>query len=134
MGQSEVIWGPPGTGKSQTIANLIAALIADSKRVLFVAQKQAAVEVVISRLNRAGLGDLVMDCHGGFKSRREFSRELAEAMQRVRSMPVGDYVELHRELYQNRQVLVNHTEAMHRRREPWGVSAFEVQTQLLADS
>ena len=61
-GQSEVIWGPPGTGKSQTIANLIAALIANSKRVLFVAQKQAAVEVVINRLERAGLSDLVMDC------------------------------------------------------------------------
>ena len=84
MGQSEVVWGPPGTGKSQTIANLIVSLIANSKRVLFVAQKQAAVEVVISRLNQAGLGDLVMDCHGGFKSRREFSRGLAEAIQRIR--------------------------------------------------
>ena len=72
-GQSLVIWGPPGTGKSQTIANLTAAFIANSMKVLFVAQKQAAVEVVISRLQRVGLSDLVMDCHGGFRSRREFS-------------------------------------------------------------
>ena len=92
-GQSEVIWGPPGTGKSQTIANLIAALIANSKRVLFVAQKQAAVEVVINRLERAGLSDLVMDCHGGFKSRREFSRGLADAMQRIGSTTERDYSE-----------------------------------------
>ncbi len=131
MGQSEVIWGPPGTGKSQTIVNLIAALIADSKRVLFVAQKQAAVEVVISRLNRAGLGGLVMDCHGGFKSRREFSRGLAEAMQRVGSTPQGDYSDLHRELSRNKQALVEHRAAMHTKRAPWDISAYEVQTQLL---
>ena len=131
MGQSEVVWGPPGTGKSQTIANLIAALIADSKRVLFVAQKQAAVEVVINRLNRTGLKDLVMDCHGGFKSRREFSRGLAEAIQRIRSTPEGSYSDLHQELFRNKQTLVDYTEALHTRREPWGISAYEVQTQLL---
>ena len=131
MGESEVVWGPPGTGKSQTIANLIAALVASSKRVLFVAQKQAAVEVVISRLNRAGLGDLVMDCHGGFKSRREFSRGLAEAIQRIRSTPAGEYSDLHRQLSQSKQVLVDHAGALHRRRGPWSVSAFEVQTGLM---
>lgn len=131
MGQSEVVWGPPGTGKSQTIANLIAALVANSKRVLFVAQKQAAVEVVISRLNRVGLGDLVMDCHGGFKSRREFSRGLAEAIQRISSTPVRDYTELHGELSKDKQALVDYAGALHLRREPWGLSAFEVQAQLL---
>ena len=131
MGQSEVVWGPPGTGKSQTIANLIAALVANSKRVLFVAQKQAAVEVVISRLNRAGLGDLVMDCHGGFKSRREFSRGLAEAIQRISSTPVRDFTELHGELSLNKQALVEYAAALHSRREPWDLSAFEVQSRLL---
>ena len=130
-GQSEVIWGPPGTGKSQTIANLIAALIANSKRVLFVAQKQAAVEVVINRLERAGLSDLVMDCHGGFKSRREFSRGLADAMQRIGSTPERDYSDVHRDLAERKRELVGHAEALHRQREPWNVSAFEVQAQLL---
>ena len=131
MGQSEIVWGPPGTGKSQTIANLIAALIANSKKVLFVAQKQAAVEVVISRLDRAGLGDLVMNCHGGFKSRREFSRGLAEAIQRIQSTPEGIYSDLHRELSQNKQALVDHAKTLHAKRKPWGISAYEVQTRLL---
>ena len=130
-GQSEVIWGPPGTGKSQTIANLIAALIANSKRVLFVAQKQAAVEVVINRLERAGLSDLVMDCHGGFKSRREFSRGLADAMQRIGSTPERDYSQVHRDLSVRKQELVGYAEALHRQRAPWNISAFEVQAQLL---
>ena len=130
-GQSEVIWGPPGTGKSQTIANLIAALIANSKRVLFVAQKQAAVEVVINRLDRAGLSDLVMDCHGGFKSRRELSRGLADAMQRIGSTPERDYSDLHRDLSERKQEMVGHDEALHEQRAPWNISAFEVQAQLL---
>ena len=131
MGQSEVVWGPPGTGKSQTIANLIAALIADSKRVLFVAQKQAAVDVVVNRLNGAGLGDLVMNCHGGFKSRREFSRGLADAIQRIRSTPEGSYSDLHRELSRNKRALVDHAKTLHAKWEPWGISAFDVQTRLL---
>ena len=130
-GQSEVIWGPPGTGKSQTIANLIAALIANSKRVLFVAQKQAAVEVVINRLERAGLSDLVMDCHGGFKSRREFSRGLADAMQRIGSTPERDYSDVHRDLSDRKQEMVGYAEVLHRQRGPWNISAFEVQAQLL---
>ena len=130
-GQSEVIWGPPGTGKSQTIANLIAALIANSKRVLFVAQKQAAVEVVVNRLERAGLSDLVMDCHGGFKSRREFSRGLADAMQRIGSTPERDHSGVHRDLSDRKQELVGYDEALHRQRAPWNISAFEVQAQLL---
>ena len=130
-GQSEVIWGPPGTGKSQTIANLIAALIANSKRVLFVAQKQAAVEVVINRLERAGLSDLVMDCHGGFKSRREFSRGLADAMQRIGSTPERDYSGVHRDLSDRKQEMVEYAEVLHRQRAPWTISAFEVQAQLL---
>lgn len=130
-GQSEVVWGPPGTGKSQTITNLIAALIADSKRVLFVAQKQAAVDVVIKRLEQVGLDDLVMNCHGGLKTRREFAKSLAGAIQRIRSTPERKYYDLHRDLSRNKQVLVNHDELLHTQREPWGISAYDVQTQLI---
>lgn len=62
-GQNLVIEGPPGTGKSQTITNLIAAAIANGKRVLFVAEKMAALEVVKSRLDKAGLGDFCLELH-----------------------------------------------------------------------
>src|SRR6185295_17837781 len=55
-GRSFVLQGPPGTGKSQTIANLIAECLAAGKRVLFVAEKRAALEVVARRLERVGLG------------------------------------------------------------------------------
>ena len=130
-GHSEVVLGPPGTGKSQTIANLIAALIADSKRVLFVAQKKAAVDVVMSRLKRVGLEDLIANCHGGIKSRREFSKGLANAIERIQSTPKGSYSDLHHELYHNRQVLVDHTETLHTKLKPWGITAYDVQAKLL---
>ena len=64
-GSHLVVHGPPGTGKSQTIANLIATLAADGKRVLFVAEKRAAIDAVVGRLDRVGLGDLVLDLHAG---------------------------------------------------------------------
>ena len=95
-GESLVIWGPPGTGKSQTIANLIAALIAQGKRVLFVAEKRADIEVVVARLRRVGLSNPVMDVHGGVRSKREFARSVADSMRDISTIPARDDSELHR--------------------------------------
>jgi hypothetical protein len=58
-----VILGPPGTGKSQTITNLIAAYLAQGKTVLFVAEKLAALEVVKNRLTKAGLEPFLLELH-----------------------------------------------------------------------
>jgi len=58
-----VIEGPPGTGKSQTIANIITAALARGKSVLFVAEKKAALDVVKSRLDHAGLGGFILELH-----------------------------------------------------------------------
>ena len=73
-GQDLIIKGPPGTGKSQTIANLVSTLVARGKRVLFVAEKRAAIDAVLKRLTDVGLGDLVLDLHGGVSSRRKVAR------------------------------------------------------------
>lgn len=62
-GKNLVIQGPPGTGKSQTITNLIANALAAEKTVLFLAEKQAALEVVKRRLDVAGLGDFCLELH-----------------------------------------------------------------------
>ena len=62
-GRNLVIEGPPGTGKSQTITNLIAAALAQGKTVLFVAEKLAALEVVRRRLDDAGLGMFCLEVH-----------------------------------------------------------------------
>ena len=62
-GKNLVIEGPPGTGKSQTITNLIAAFLSQGKRVLFVAEKMAALNVVKRRLDDARLGDFCLELH-----------------------------------------------------------------------
>ncbi|WP_411731280.1 DUF4011 domain-containing protein [Paeniglutamicibacter sp.] len=62
-GQTFVLEGPPGTGKSQTITNLLAHAMASGQRVLFVAEKRAALEVVSRRLNEVGLGEFALDLH-----------------------------------------------------------------------
>lgn len=63
-GRSFVLEGPPGTGKSQTITNLIADCLAHGRSVLFVAEKQAALDVVRRRLDDVGLGVFSLDLHG----------------------------------------------------------------------
>lgn len=70
-GKNLVIVGPPGTGKSQTITNLIAACLAQGKRVLFVAEKLAALEVVKRRLDLAGLGDFCLELHSHKTQKRK---------------------------------------------------------------
>ncbi len=97
-GQSLVIQGPPGTGKSQSIANLITVLIANGKRILFVAEKRAAIEAVTKRLDQVGLDGLVMDMHGGIKSRRDFAMSLGEALEKISKTPKENYSDIHRRL------------------------------------
>lgn len=76
-GQNLVVQGPPGTGKSQTITNLIANALASDQRVLFLAEKQAALEVVKRRLDQAGLGDFCLELH----SDRAASARVVESLK-----------------------------------------------------
>lgn len=75
-GGHTVIQGPPGTGKSQTIANIIAQAILDGRRVLFVAEKLAALEVVQRRLGSIGLGAACLELHSEKQSKRAVLDEL----------------------------------------------------------
>ena len=75
-----VIEGPPGTGKSQTITNLIAQALAADKSVLFVAEKMAALSVVHDRLVRAGLGEFCLEMHSTKANKRSVMKELASAL------------------------------------------------------
>ncbi len=79
-GHSFVMDGPPGTGKSQTIANMIAELLANGKTVLFVSEKAAALEVVQSRLESSGLGDFVLPLHSHKATRKEVAQALGAAV------------------------------------------------------
>lgn len=80
-GVSLVIQGPPGTGKSQTIANLIAELLILNKKVLFVAEKKAAVAVVYKRLAEYGLDAFCLDAHGHKAGKAEIIAQLRRAFE-----------------------------------------------------
>lgn len=81
-GKNLVIEGPPGTGKSQTITNLIAAALAKGKRVLFVAEKLAALEVVKRRLDHAGLGDFCLELHSHKTQKRKVLDDIGARLAR----------------------------------------------------
>ncbi|MEI6950063.1 DUF3320 domain-containing protein [Paraflavisolibacter sp. H34] len=78
-GRHLVVQGPPGTGKSQTITNIIAHAIGQGKKVLFVAEKMAALEVVKRRLDSANLGEACLELH----SHKAHKKELHEELRRV---------------------------------------------------
>jgi very-short-patch-repair endonuclease len=130
-GEDLIIKGPPGTGKSQTIANLISTLVARGKRVLFVAEKRAAIDAVVKRLNGQGLGDLVLDLHGGVGSRRQVAQALATALTTNASIPRPDVSQTHRTLEGRRDELNHRAKALHAPREPWNISFFEAQALAL---
>ena len=90
-GRSFVLQGPPGTGKSQTITNMIASLLAVGKRVLFVAEKRAALSVVAHRLERAGLGTACLELHSEKSDPSHVTRSLVESLDQERPVSNGSF-------------------------------------------
>lgn len=80
-GHTFVLEGPPGTGKSQTITNLIAHTLSQGKSVLFVAEKQAALDVVKKRLDKVGLTKFTLDLHGKNQSANAIRDQLKRAIE-----------------------------------------------------
>jgi very-short-patch-repair endonuclease len=115
-GHNLVIQGPPGTGKSQTIANIIASAVQSGKRVLFVAEKLAALEVVKGRLNQCGLGQMCLELHSNKANKKAVLRELSDTLDGPRSIArnVESQAEQHRE---KRELLNRHASALH---QPFG--------------
>ncbi len=83
-GRTFVLEGPPGTGKSQTITNMIADALGHGRTVLFVAEKAAALDIVRGRLERAGLEHLALNLHG----RHQTIKSVRESLIRARELKV----------------------------------------------
>jgi hypothetical protein len=86
-GRNLVVQGPPGTGKSQTITNAIAAAVHAGKRVLFVSEKMAALEVVKRRLDNIGLGPMTLELHSHKARKREVLEDLKATIEQ--GVPTG---------------------------------------------
>ena len=79
-GKSFVLQGPPGTGKSQTITNIIAELMYAGKKVLFVSEKMAALEIVYNNLKKVGLSEFLLELHSYKANKKEFVKELYDTL------------------------------------------------------
>jgi Superfamily I DNA and RNA helicases and helicase subunits len=80
-GKSIVLHGPPGTGKSQTITNIISNVLAQGKTVLFVAEKMAALSVVQRRLSQIGLAPFCLEVHSNKSKKKEVLEQLRNALE-----------------------------------------------------
>lgn len=130
-GNTFVLEGPPGTGKSQTITNLLARALATGKRVLFVAEKRAALNVVKQRLEAAGLGAFSLDLHDKGARPAAVRAQIKTALE-LRAGADTDSLTANREVASaSRRALARYAERLH---EPNSVghSLYSARTTLLA--
>ncbi|MBD0260118.1 MAG: DUF4011 domain-containing protein, partial [Cytophagales bacterium] len=124
-GHNLVIQGPPGTGKSQTITNIIATAVLDGKKVLFVAEKLAALEVVKRRLEKEQLGVLCLELHSNKMRKADIAANLKATWDLGKPAQHGLH-ELNDELEKQRYVLNGHPKRIHQPLEPVRQSAFDL--------
>ncbi|RVT99477.1 DUF4011 domain-containing protein [Rhodovarius crocodyli] len=117
QGRSLVIEGPPGTGKSQTIANLIANALYHGKSVLFVAEKMAALEVVKQRLDRVGLGAFCLSLHSAGARPAAVIEALRQRDALPRTAPAGNAASL-AEAARAKTEIDHHLAVMHAKAGP----------------
>ncbi|PKH07035.1 DUF3320 domain-containing protein [Moritella sp. Urea-trap-13] len=95
-GSNLVIQGPPGTGKSQTITNIISQALADNKKVLFVAEKMAALEVVKRRLDNCHLGDAVLELHSHKANKKSVLAALESSLLQDEPLSPSRHEDIHK--------------------------------------
>jgi len=130
QGRNLVVQGPPGTGKSQTIANLIATAVSEGKKVLFVAEKMAALEVVKRRLDNVGLGEICLELHSHKANKRAVLQELERTLSQRRPKTV-DLAGQADNLCRHRDMLNRHAEIMHSYLEPAHVTPHQALGELV---
>jgi len=115
-GRTFVLEGPPGTGKSQTIANIIADSIGRGKRVLFVAEKMAALSVVSRRLAEDGLRPFCLELHSAKASKKEVLAQLQEALEVATTREPPDWKQVCEEVGVTRKQLNSYVRELHKPR------------------
>ncbi len=137
LGRTFVLSGPPGTGKSQTITNMVAQCLADGKSVLFVSEKMAALDVVYRRLNQIGLGHLCLQLHSAKAQKIEVLDQLRERAENnnnpyaiAQKETQQEWQVLSQHLVESRDVLNQHVQILHQQHSI-GWSLFDAMSEEL---
>ncbi|AKA49909.1 hypothetical protein VO56_01375 [Mycoplasmopsis gallinacea] len=129
-GKSYVLQGPPGTGKSQTIINIITELIARNKKVLFVSEKQAALDVVYNKLHSNGLSDFVLAIHKiSDRNKKDIINDLHNSLEnsRIISEVKQDFTETVKNSYTSaKEKLINYGELLLEIYQPLKVNLYQL--------
>jgi very-short-patch-repair endonuclease/DNA polymerase III delta prime subunit len=133
-GLSYVVQGPPGTGKSQTIVNIIAELVAQGKKVLVVAEKSVALQVVADRLEKSELGDLCLNLSDdGGVNKETLATVLRQTKDKLSKKAKGSWdSHFFYKLRNLRNDLNRYSENLHRNQPPLGKSAFSLYEELVS--
>ena len=132
-GESFVLHGPPGTGKSQTITSIIANCLANGKTVLFAAEKKAALDVVYSRLDRIGIAPFCLELHSNKVRKSHVLNQLKEASEVRSKLPSSeDFEKQLADITARRNELDKYVKELHVRRG-CGMSLFELINMFAAN-
>ncbi|WP_414663200.1 DUF4011 domain-containing protein [Horticoccus sp. 23ND18S-11] len=129
-GHDFVLEGPPGTGKSQTITNIIAHCLAHGKRVLFVAEKRAALDVVHRRLREEGLDPFCLELHSNKTGKAEVLAQFDQSLKFATAATPAEWESRATEMARLRTALNDYARALHRSL-PCGLSAHHCLDYLL---
>lgn len=129
-GVSFVLQGPPGTGKSQTITNIISEALADGKKVLFVSEKMAALQVVYNRLANVGLSDFCMTLHSHKANKKAVLQELANSISIERKKVKEEALAQLEILQRKREELNEYQKELHTPCSALKTTVFEINGKL----
>jgi superfamily II DNA or RNA helicase/very-short-patch-repair endonuclease len=124
-GKSFVLQGPPGTGKSQTIANVIAEKLAAGERVLFVSEKQAALNVVKNRLDDVGLGRFCLEVHGEKANNTNVLENLETEIKASQIKAADDREKRLRKLRERREAINQYGRELFYSPDGWDLTAYQ---------
>jgi len=117
QGRSFIIHGPPGTGKSQTITNIIADALYRGKRVLFVAAKKAALDVVHRRLEQIGLAPFTLELHSNKSKKSDVLAQLAKSIERAKLAGTADFQQEAQRLDTAKKAISDYVNVLHQKQQ-----------------
>lgn len=129
QGRSFILHGPPGTGKSQTITNIIADALYRGKRVLFVAAKKAALDVVHRRLEQIGLAPFTLELHSNKSKKSDVLAQLARSMETAKLSRTADFQREAQRLDAAKKAISDYVNVLHQKQQV-GWSLYESITAL----